>query len=1253
MRDLKTGWAPAGGGSLSSRRKEVGRLADMWMGGFGAPLAMGDGGGFGPPAPALALGDVGGSGPLSLLMDAPSNPVADLLDTMATTAQMSHAVDAILLSGEDEEAPPAAAPQPQASAEQPSLSSRPQADPEAQAPSWSAAPPPYPEAPAPSWSAAPPPDPEAPAQPWSAAPTPDPDAQGWPWRAAAPASDPAPSQSAPQAEEQTPAPPWTAAPPLDASGQAPPELPPSQAQNAPGASRPQDGVAPPRLPAAPHPQNQASQQTPVPPPQAQATMPGDALPRLPAPGDPTAPAAGDAGSSTVSGSSTAAPSSPKPAAPDAKAAGTSEVLSDAGRPPVPSQAASPQAPQPSLPSGPAVRLDDLQHKAESQGDSLTGKAIDDLKQVDPHATTLTADRADWLRTDSGTLVQLPRADDAAPVYRILDAATDALKERQFDTAGNLTAAVDRSPRGDGMLTRARQFDGDTVLETRTLVRPVSLEETPDVIRDTAGFERLRTLLGETPGSLTLSAIEQEARGLQAAPATMAAMIAAMGDVEPKNALTWLLEAAGGLVLELVVSQGGGRKHLSLRNREGQVVFVEEEEDELDDNGLLRRRLRTTWDHLARSRGRRLWQYWSGRLQREEQVVVEQRTLRTQRREIRRYAGDIEQTTVDEASVEGTQRTVVRTRGDQLLYRETRTTKVAGQSQVETAVRLDVTRGLVGEERTVTTPAAVEKHAVWRRQAQTWLEYRVHGERSGPRRRWTVAFEQPHRAGRGEVVAVYDDGLHAATRLVRREATLDVRAADLLPAEARGFLQAAADQAGPTRQVALRRELRQTDEDGARWMLVEDCVTLQTMGLVPGAAAFEDRVVLRRRPGFGGEFLRTVEVVSETRAADGVREALQTARLENDALQTSAFARTSRVPAAEVVRLSGDTGQRLILAVLGRSDTLAAETMVVRGASDTLTLQQFSTSRDACLGRFMAGTPVWSIRQGDGFQALVEGTANTVWGRQSEDRLEIHVELPDMPVAGEARLVEERVEQATVADVDRLLAAAGLPTWAAFSADNATVCEFDTRIRGRSDLSCQVRRVTGNTSGARITVRTPDGDLLVLLQGGPWKSAAACMRGREGVEHFTVPHPMRQERLVLSCDETGVFGVHEMAGEALSLGRLGESFGSLLLWLQSGRPLERRGLDAWQTPLRALATAVGDVGCLGQPDVSTARGLVADLFSLAWKDDSPPAVDLFTTAGLSPLAAVCMAIAGAASSVRTEAGRLAPLYGLDAAQTLVA
>lgn len=776
---------------------------------------------------------------------------------------------------------------------------------------------------------------------------------------------------------------------------------------------------------------------------------------------------------------------------------------------------------------------------------------------------------------------------------------------------------------------------------------------------------------------------------------------------------YVLKAPSGLAMELFIPQDG-KKSLAVRNRQGNVIYWEEEEDEEDDESGEQTRRRTAYDKT-----RKLKRYLEARRRQEQLSYFEESQffynslmdLGLDGREtaavwkiVKQFPNGIQEIIDEERGPAGGRRQLQRVQGEELLFVEHRTTQITPEQVVQSIQRTDIRRGRQGIEQIVTTPTSLTKEGSWHSDNVIYIQYALECYRKGFDRHKVMRYAQPSRNANGEVISHYDDGIGVAARLVRRQTNSWRTAADLVGPQGRHLMAGRKEDPAcleiePTFHVSLRWETLQypplstpDDLDATisvadlsfdapecpQWMLQEDFSVYETRGVCRGSepdlpCSFMDRVVMRRYAGFGGNLQKYIEVVSQKRF-DTHRDALLSLIYLDGNLLAEAQGRAGLVHMADARDgLKEDMGLRLLERAGGESDLTLENVQSSHPPSGTrLLLQQFTVRNrpSVSVGRVARprGPVPWWVRNLvpplSAFQAFLTQTANTAWalnsGAGTRGEVQLGVDLPDCKVPVRASMWETTLEAASMADVDAVLQAHSLPPWDDLLDQNPSADRFDWRVRDRNDLVLLCRSVQGsregrNFAGERVVLKTPEGDLLVLLNGDFIKRSFGYMRGREGDEHFTVPHPDSTDVLVLSSDESGVFG--QTVDERLNptnLGRLGEAFGGLLGWIESGRPLQRpaRGggeiPQGYQARLVDLIGAVRGVGRFPGPDMEAVKAVLWDFAHLGWAefDDQTPLTEPYVlqllAAGHSPLEAACLVLLGEFRRIKPDPEKLADL-----------
>ncbi|MHB2016205.1 MAG: hypothetical protein ACYCW6_04590 [Candidatus Xenobia bacterium] len=772
-----------------------------------------------------------------------------------------------------------------------------------------------------------------------------------------------------------------------------------------------------------------------------------------------------------------------------------------------------------------------------------------------------------------------------------------------------------------------------------------------------------------------------------------------------------LSSEGGLIMELFMPKGM-KKYLTIKGRQGQLLFWEEETEEFTPVGERVRR-RTSIDRLEKLRRyveERRRKDGSGydestrhRYKNCLEVGQEGREIGVHADIVKRFTGGVVELIEVEDGPSGGRRLMERRRNDDLLFAEVHEIARGPEGTVETVTRQDVKRGLEGEERIVSGGGTEQKSGMWRRGEVIQVEYSMQAQHLAEQhqRHKVISYTQPGRNAAGEIITHYDDTMGAAARLIRRQTTSRATAADRAGNEVRPLMAGRPEGArclsvAPTRQVSFRWELylypklEPDDEDEAteppvptreehaapRWVLQEDFNAHETSGTCRGAGdevlSFLDRVIMRRSPGFGGSLVRHTEITSERYNSVGLRETLEALFYQDGRLLSQARGQSERVSLSKVKeQLASDPGVQL-LRYLGEGDVALLET--VRSghppSRSGAVVQHFSTHPAVAVTRVLRqqGAVPWSLRvnsqTGSAFQAFLAGTANTAWAVHNVDgrrsTVEIVADLPDCKTLLRANLRETTLETASMADVELLLEQHDMPPWEDLIEANLSVEQFDLRARERQDLVVLVRTLGGTRdnasfAGERLVVKTPEGDLLVLLSGETMPRPFGYFRAKEGQEHFSIPHEAGKNVLVLTSDEDGVFGELMRPTGPMVLGRLGEAFGGLLSWIESGRPLERGGRAASMIPegfserLNDLAFAIRGVGRFPGPDVETIKAVLWDFSRLAWGESpnfnagfNDPNILLLIASGHMPLEVASLLLLGEFRGVQPRQGGIGEL-----------
>jgi hypothetical protein len=775
---------------------------------------------------------------------------------------------------------------------------------------------------------------------------------------------------------------------------------------------------------------------------------------------------------------------------------------------------------------------------------------------------------------------------------------------------------------------------------------------------------------------------------------------------PQDGALYLLTARHGAELEVFLPRGGRRK-LAIRTDEESVLYWEEEGEETDDYGqTVRRRVSSDRQGLSQ-RSLTTWSMGSQLMRLLEtlhryanvaDVGVEGREIHAKKRLLRRLPGNTEQVVDESTSLEGGRRRLQRFRDRQLIYVEESETTVRGEETRTTTRRSDLKRGREGRDETVSGKYARTRHTTWHSGPTLYIDMSIESTRMGAERHTVVRYSQPSRQANGEVVAHYDDRVGRAARVVRRQIHGHHTAADLVGAEGHKMMAGNREdpdclELEPSLHVGMRWETMEYEPltlpaagdltvevpamdfdqpECPQWMLLEDFHLVETRGRVTGPRNFLDRVIIRRFPGPGGVLQRYLDVTSVLRQPNDIRDLLRSVVHLDGRQLGEAQARTTVVAVEEVrERLQTDTGLALLNHLVGPRPEVALEVvhMTHPPSGDRLGMHIFRLlDRPAvAIGRVQRATQPhpWWIRnvvpQLASFQAFLPQTGNTSWAINStganQSEVQIGVELPDTRVPMTANLWESTLESCSLEDVERVLKAHGLKAWDDLMQENPSVERFDWRIQRRSDLILLVRSLQGTRqgqafSGERVVIKTLEGDLMVLLNGDFLSRSFGYMRGREGNEHFTTPHPAGEQMLILASDEDGVFGqLMTPDWRSSSLGRLGDAFGGLLGWLETGKPLSKTGSEippGYSERVSDLVTAVRGVARFPGPDTASVKAVLWDFSHMAWSEPDhlsvkgDPYIAQLVAAGHTPLEAACLLLLGEGPDLKVGTGRYADL-----------
>ncbi|MHB2018658.1 MAG: hypothetical protein ACYCW6_17050, partial [Candidatus Xenobia bacterium] len=761
---------------------------------------------------------------------------------------------------------------------------------------------------------------------------------------------------------------------------------------------------------------------------------------------------------------------------------------------------------------------------------------------------------------------------------------------------------------------------------------------------------------------------------------------------PMDGVYEVMRSGSGPYLQMFVPDQG-RRVLTIHGSRGDLLYYEEDEDAEQGPYQVSRRL--TLDVPARQQKRERRRTLDGRCLSEEERTAtwqepselgsEGRESVVQTRATRRYPNGVEVRLTGDQTPLRHELTRERREGEEIFALETRVGLAGPQGAMECINRSHARRGSTGQEIRRREGDVEERHGSFAEAGQTAVEYSVKRTTWPGMLHQVTTWSRPRRSDEGETVLSVDNRRRSAARRRRRRSPLQTAASEWAPADARTVMvQDDALHVEPTQYVTCRWDVSLsaaapsedaaseplwTTEEGLAWHLAEEVETLRTEGVCQGPRGavwqFVDSVTHRLSSAAHGEVSHRIDVASD-RFSGQQREIVRRFRYQDGKRVGEAAGRHRTMPADRAAQdWMAEAGSGL-LALLG-SGRLRMERVEGRLASvaGTAELRTFTSLQDTGLAvlRLQQGhSRLWLLRTPTAVQAFRDGSRNTAWATRWPDgeraRAEIMVDLPQAvpPLQGELR--EASIDGCNREAVDALLKEFNVDGLARMRESIPTVAEFDTHIGNCSDLSILVRTLDGAddigliSQGERIQIKTPEGDVLVLLRRGMMSVPFAWMRGADGREHMTVPHDHRLALLVLSADESGVYGeLHGSAEERdsrQSLGRLEAWSKGLLSWLSHhpSSPL----LDGFMQRACDFAQGVGGVARYPGPDEHLVASVLWDFSRLAWSehaDQSLPAstdeIQLLSLTGVPPLEAAAALMARAGADQRpAEPEAIAPL-----------